>query len=125
MTTQERPQMTRTGRPSGLRWRHADDRNPKSAPAAESAHQLMVLSRHQTSEGTLTYTRCRCGELQIWLTHPGRGPAPPSSPRSQGRNDRPHNPGTRHQAGPCVDQAPKPKERPTHGPTNHSGHHRR
>jgi hypothetical protein len=50
-------------------------RNPTSAPAAEPAHALVVLSRHQTSEGVVTYTRCPCGELQIWLTGAG-GPAP-------------------------------------------------
>ena len=34
---------------------------------AEPAHELVVLSRHRTSEGVVTYARCTCGELQIWL----------------------------------------------------------
>ena len=72
MTTSELSPMTMTARGSGLLWRHADGRNPRSAPAAESEHELMVLSRHPTSEGVVTYTRCSCGELQIWLTDAGR-----------------------------------------------------
>jgi hypothetical protein len=34
----------------------------------EPAHQLVVLSRHHTSQGTITYTRCTWGALQIWHT---------------------------------------------------------
>ncbi len=34
-------------------------------------HELVVLSRHRTSEGTVTWARCPCGDLQIWLTPPG------------------------------------------------------
>jgi hypothetical protein len=40
------------------------------ARAAE--HQLVVLSRHATSQGIVTYARCSCGNLQIWLTAAGR-----------------------------------------------------
>ena len=40
--------------------------------AAESEHELVVLSRHRTSEGVVTYARCDCGELQIWRTGAGR-----------------------------------------------------
>ena len=72
MTTEEMSRMTMTARRSGLLWRHAGGRNPRSALAAESEHELMVLSRHRTSEGVVTYTRCSCGELQIWLTDAGR-----------------------------------------------------
>jgi hypothetical protein len=72
MTTEEVSQMTTTARRVGPMWRHADGRNPTSAPAAESEHELVVLSRHQSSEGVVTYERCNCGELQIWLTGAGR-----------------------------------------------------
>jgi hypothetical protein len=34
-------------------------------------HELVVLSRHRTSDGVVTWTRCDCGDLQIWLTRPG------------------------------------------------------
>ncbi|RKS69138.1 hypothetical protein BZB76_6277 [Actinomadura pelletieri DSM 43383] len=45
-----------------------------------------VLSRHLTSEGVVTYTRCACGETQVRVQpfEPGtvvaarRGDAPPS-----------------------------------------------
>lgn len=66
--------MTATARRSGPMWRHAGARNPTSPPAAEPEHELVVLSRHRTAEGVITYTRCSCGELQIWLTG-GGGPA--------------------------------------------------
>ena len=72
MTTEEMSRMTMTARRSRLLWRHAGGRNPTSAPAAESEHELMVLSRHRTSEGVVTYARCNCGDLQIWLTDAGR-----------------------------------------------------
>jgi hypothetical protein len=75
MTTEVVSRMTTTTRRSGPLWRHADGRNPTSAPTAESEHALVVLSRHRTSEGVVTYTRCNSGELQIWLTGVGR-PAP-------------------------------------------------
>jgi phosphoribosylcarboxyaminoimidazole (NCAIR) mutase len=67
--------MTTTARRVGPMWRHATGRNQASAPAAESEHELVVLSRHRTSEGVVTYARCHCGELQIWLSGAG-GPAP-------------------------------------------------
>ena len=63
--------MTTTARPAGLMRRHAGGRNPTSAPA-ESEHELVVLSHHRTSEGVVTYARCSCGDLQIWLTGAGR-----------------------------------------------------
>jgi hypothetical protein len=69
------PMTTTTGRRSGPTWRHADGRNPTSPPAAEPDHELVVLSRHRTSAGVITYTHCTCGDRQIWLTEPGR-PAP-------------------------------------------------
>jgi hypothetical protein len=72
MTTEEVSRMTTTARRSGLRWRHAGERNPTSAPAAGSEHELVVLSHHRTSEGIVTYARCSCGELQIWRTGAGR-----------------------------------------------------
>ena len=50
------------------------EQRPTTAPAAALAHELVVLSRHRTSEGVVTYTRCSCGELQVWLTGAG-GPA--------------------------------------------------
>jgi hypothetical protein len=72
MTTEEISRITTTARRSGPMWRHAGGRNPTSAPAAELEHELVVLSRHRTSEGVVTYARCTCGELQIWLTGAGR-----------------------------------------------------
>ena len=72
MTTEEMSRMTTTAGRSGLLWRHARGRNPASAPAADWDHELVVLSRHRTSEGVVTYARCNCGELQIWLTGAGR-----------------------------------------------------
>jgi hypothetical protein len=72
MTTEVVSRITTIARRVRLLWRHAGARNPTSAPAAESEHELMALSRHRTSEGVVTYARCRCGELQIWLTGAGR-----------------------------------------------------
>lgn len=72
MATQVVSQMTTSARRSGLLWRHAGGRNPTSAPADESEHELVVLSRHPTSEGVVTYARCTCGDLQIWLSGAGR-----------------------------------------------------
>jgi hypothetical protein len=72
MTTEEMSRITTPGRRFGPMWRHAGGTNPTSAPAAESEHELVVLSRHRTSEGVVTYARCHCGELQIWLTGAGR-----------------------------------------------------
>jgi hypothetical protein len=34
-------------------------------------HELVVLSHHRTSEGIVTWARCTCGDVQIWLTRPG------------------------------------------------------
>jgi hypothetical protein len=64
--------MTTTARPAGLMRRHAGGRNPTSAPATEPEHELVVLSRHRTAEGVVTYARCNCGDLQIWLAGAGR-----------------------------------------------------
>ena len=72
MTTEEVPRMTTTARRSEPMWRQADGRSPTSAPAAELEHELVVLSRHRTSEGVVTYARCNCGEAQIWVTGTGR-----------------------------------------------------
>ena len=72
MTTAVVSPMTTIGRRVRLLWRPAGARNPTSAPAAESEHDLVVLSRHRTSAGVVTYARCTCGELQIWLTGAGR-----------------------------------------------------
>lgn len=72
MTTEVVSQIATTARRSGPTWRHAGGRNPTSAPAAESEHELVGLSHHRTSEGVVTYARCTCGELQIWLTGAGR-----------------------------------------------------
>jgi hypothetical protein len=88
MTSEEMSRMTTTARRSGPMWRHAGGSNPTSAPAAESEHELMVLSRHRTSEGVVTYARCSCGELQIWRTDAGR-PAHTLIKSSVGRSDRP------------------------------------
>ena len=63
--------MTTTARPVGPMWPH-DARSPTSAPGAGWEHELDVLSRHRTSEGVVTYARCTCGELQIWLSGAGR-----------------------------------------------------
>lgn len=30
-----------------------------------------VVSRHRTSDGLLTYSRCRCGSLDVWLDPDG------------------------------------------------------
>jgi hypothetical protein len=68
MTTEVVSRMTTTARRFGPMWRHAGGRNPTSAPAAESEHELVVLSRHRTSEGVVTYARCNCGDVQIGLT---------------------------------------------------------
>jgi hypothetical protein len=64
--------MTTTTRRAGLLWPHAATTNPTSAPATQPAHEPTVLSRHRTSEGVVTYTRCTCGELQIWRTAASR-----------------------------------------------------
>ena len=85
--------MTTTARRVGPLWRHAGGRNPTTAPAAESEHELVVLSRHPTSEGLVTYTRCNCGELQIWLTAAGR-PAHTLIQSIRGPSDRPMTPVT-------------------------------
>jgi hypothetical protein len=71
MTTEEMSRITTLARCFGPMWRHAGGRDPTSAPAAESEHELVVLSRHRTSEGVVTYARCTCGELQIWRTGAG------------------------------------------------------
>ena len=72
MTTEQVPRITTTPPRLGPRARPAGGRNPASAPAHEAEHELAVLSRHRTSEGIVTYARCACGELQIWLTGGGR-----------------------------------------------------
>jgi hypothetical protein len=90
--------MTTTARRVGLMWRHAGGRNPTSAPAAESEHELVVLSRHPTSEGVVTYARCNCGELQIWLTGTGRS-AHTLITSIRGRSDRPDGTDDGHPAG--------------------------
>jgi hypothetical protein len=56
-----------------LIWRRAGEGQRTSAPAG-SEHRLVVLSRHLTSQGVVTYARCTCGDLQIRLTGAG-GPA--------------------------------------------------
>ena len=76
MTTAVVSRITTIARRFEPMWRHAGARNPTGAPAAELEHELVVLSRHRTSEGVVTYTRCRCGELQIWLSAAGRPPHP-------------------------------------------------
>jgi hypothetical protein len=72
MTTEVVSRITTIARRFGPMWRHAGGRDPTGAPAAESEHELVVLSRHRTSEGVVTYARCSCGELQIWRTGAGR-----------------------------------------------------
>jgi hypothetical protein len=72
MTTEVASRISMISRRFGPMWRHADGRDPTSAPAAESEHELVVLSRHRTSEGVVTYARCNCGDLQIWLAGAGR-----------------------------------------------------
>jgi hypothetical protein len=72
MTTEVVPRITTTPPRLGPMWRPAGGRNPASAPAPEAEHELAVLSRHRTSEGVVTYARCNCGELQIWLTGASR-----------------------------------------------------
>ena len=35
-------------------------------------HEAVVVSRHHTSEGLVTWARCTsCGDIQLWLTRPG------------------------------------------------------
>jgi hypothetical protein len=42
-------------------------------PGAARRHRLVVLSRHQTYEGSIAYLRCDdCGSLQIWLLAAGQ-----------------------------------------------------
>jgi phosphoribosylcarboxyaminoimidazole (NCAIR) mutase len=72
MTTEVVSRITTIARRFEPMWRHAGGRNPTSAPAAESEHELVVLSRHRTSEGVVTYARSNSGDLQIWLTGAGR-----------------------------------------------------
>jgi hypothetical protein len=72
MTTEQVPRITTTPPRLGPRARPAGGWNPASAPAAEAEHELAVLSRHRTSEGIVTYARCTCGVLQIWLTGASR-----------------------------------------------------
>ena len=72
MTTEVVSRITTIARRFEPMWRHAGDRNLTSAPAAESEHELVMLPRHRTSEGVVTYARCNCGDLQIWLTDAGR-----------------------------------------------------
>jgi hypothetical protein len=50
----------------------AGGKSPTGAPAAGSEHELVALSHHRTSDGVITYARCDCGDLQIWLTGAGR-----------------------------------------------------
>lgn len=45
----------------------------------------VVLSRHRTSEGVITWARGNCGDLQIWLTRPGN--QTPTLIKSIGRCD--------------------------------------
>jgi|Tabmets5t2r1_1033131.scaffolds.fasta_scaffold66727_2 hypothetical protein len=72
MTTEQVSPMTTTGRRSGPLWRPAGGGNSTSPSAAEPEHELTVLSCHRTAEGVVTYTRCSCGDLQIWLNGAGR-----------------------------------------------------
>lgn len=72
MTTEVVSRITTIARRFEPMWRHAGGRNPTSAPAAESVHELVMLSRHRTSEGVVTYARSNSGDLQIWLTGAGR-----------------------------------------------------
>jgi hypothetical protein len=52
----------------------ANPDSPAFLPGAFRAAKrgLMVVSRHQTSEGTIAYLRCGCGSLQVWLTTAGQ-----------------------------------------------------
>jgi hypothetical protein len=52
--------------------RQVDGRDRTGTRAFGSEHEPVVLSRHRTSEGVVTYTRCTCGDLQVWLTGGGR-----------------------------------------------------
>ena len=72
MTTEVESRITTIARRFGPMWRHAGGGNLTSVPAAESEHELVVVSRHRTSEGVVTYARCNCGDLQIWLADAGR-----------------------------------------------------
>ena len=72
MTTEVVWRITTIARRFEPMWRHSGARNPTSAPAAESEHELVVLSRHRTSEGVVTYARSDSGALQIWLSGAGR-----------------------------------------------------
>ena len=88
MTTAERSPTTTTGRRLGPMGGQAAGTDPRSAPPAGSEHELVVLSRHRTSEGLVSYTRCPCGELQIWLTGAAR-PAPTLIPSIPGPEQPP------------------------------------
>ena len=37
------------------------------SPERSSVHLTQALSRHRTSEGTIVYGRCDCGQLLVWL----------------------------------------------------------
>jgi hypothetical protein len=85
--------MTTTPPRLGPRARPAGGKNPTSAPAPEAEHEPMVLSRHPMSEGIVTYARCTCGELQIWLTAASR-PAHTLIQSIPGPSDHPMTPVT-------------------------------
>jgi hypothetical protein len=53
MTTELVSRITTTGQRFGPTWPQASGSNPMSAPAADSEHQLAVLSHHHTSEGVV------------------------------------------------------------------------
>jgi phosphoribosylcarboxyaminoimidazole (NCAIR) mutase len=72
MTTEVVSQIATIARRFGPMWRHAGGRNPSSAPAPEAEHEPVVLSRHRTSEGVVTYAISNSGDLQIRLTGAGR-----------------------------------------------------
>lgn len=46
-----------------------------------------VVSRHRTSQGTIVWTRCICGVLQVWLHRPGATEAVARASQPVGRWD--------------------------------------
>jgi hypothetical protein len=57
-----------------------------TCPDCSCPGDQQLLSRHRTADGLLTYTRCRCGALHVWLW-----PHDPAAARhlARGRPDLP------------------------------------
>jgi len=101
MTTEVVSRITTIARRFEPMWRQAGGRNPTSAPAAESEHELVscpatVRLRGSSRTHVATAVTYRSGSLV-----PAGRPTRLSS-RSVGRSDRRHDTGSGHLAGPRV-----------------------